>query len=91
MFLLIKNIFLILIDIADKAIKISNYDNFDIVQMSVKLRDGNLSTISIKKISILGNLDKAENCPPLIISRVEKQSRSLVAMVTGPKSKVGWI
>ena len=40
----------------------SNYDNFDIVQMSVKLRDGTLSAIFFtKKISILDSLDKAEN------------------------------
>ena len=59
-----KNIFLILLFIADMAIQMCNFDNFDIGQMSQKFaqREYVVYSFCYKKISIVGTLDNAENC-----------------------------
>ena len=59
-----KNIFSILLFIADMADQMCNFYNFDIDQMSPKFaqRYYFVYDFCYKKISIVGSLDYAENC-----------------------------
>jgi len=62
-FLFTKNIFFILTYIADMAILTSDFDNFDIDQMSSNFaqRQHFVYNLHCKKISFVGSLDNAEN------------------------------